>query len=416
MSFKPLNLILVFSAILFSSLSSQASWNPKAYAYGTKAFGQFPGPAGLSEYSRGTMAAVWGGGLREIKYGTDIKPDSAEASLPEFFGKKLKIYIRPAASGRSASDPVGKKIRAPLMVFIPGVFANADEAMAQGMMELFSNLGYHVLLIPNCWSRDYHEALPAQRTEYPNDEANAVLALTKAAIKNLGAEYVDGAYISGESLGALTAAVAYEKDSNSSSPLFTGGATLFWPPIKLTSSINALDSMITSTESIYESKCHSLLKKLKTKFRVWRGKFLTSPTKDEIECAPAVVAQYSFRKELIRLAEKILEVNKAKQKVAPANLTFEDFISHYADRYRSALKPSDAMGYLGYWLRATNPNQFKKIQILTSSDDFVNAGQSWSELSAGLKRDQLIILPWGGHIGPTNHSAFKKLIKYQFKR
>ncbi len=409
-------LALCLFMIALSPQSALAQWNSKAYEFGRRGFGNFPGPSGLSEMSRGTMAAVWGGGLREMKYGDDLVQDEHRIKMPEFFDKKVRVYLRPAYSDPFPGRYEPRRIKAPLLVFIPGIFGDADQAMAQGMMKMFSEMGYHVLLIPNCWSRDYHEALPIERTEYPNDEATAVLALTQWATTVLGSRYVEGAMVAGESLGALTAAVAFQKDAASTNPVFTQGATLMWPPLKLTSSISTLDRMIESTETLYEPKCHSLLKKLKTKFRVWRGKFLTSPTRDEIECAPAVVAHYSFKKELVKLAEKILDARDMKQKVSPIGMDFTNFIERYAHRYRAALKPNDRMGDLGYWIDSTPRAQRSKLRIITSSDDFINAGESWREIASELKSDQILTLSWGGHIGATNHSAFKKLMRYQFKR
>lgn len=409
-------LSLAFLILSLAPLTANAQWNSKAFDYGRKGFGGFPGPSGLSEESRGTMAAVWGGGLREMKYGDDLSQDEHRIKMPEFFDKKVRVYLRPAYSDPFPGRSEPRRIKAPLLVFIPGIFGDADQAMAQGMMKMFSDMGYHVLLVPNCWSRDYHSAVPVERTEYPNDEAVGVLALTQWAMTVLGDRYVEGAMIAGESLGALTAAVAYQKDSQSSRPVFTHGATLMWPPLKLTSSIASLDHMISETQTLYDSKCHSLLKKLKTKFRVWRGKFLTSPTRDEVECAPAVIAHYSFKKELVKLAEKILDVSKVKEKVTPERMNFSRFIGYYANRYRAALDSRDPMGYLSYWIKETDRNQRAKLRVITSSDDFINAGESWSEVSSQLKRDQLLTLSWGGHIGATNHKAFKKLLTYQFKR
>lgn len=410
---------LLTLALLFISLApftAEAQWNEKALSFGRTGFGQFPGPSGLSVEARGTMAAVWGGGLREMKYGDDLSQDEHRLKMPEFFEKKVRVYLRPAYSDPFPGRGEPRRIKAPLLVFIPGIFGDADQPMAQGMMKMFSDMGYHVLLLPNCWSRDYHSAVPLERTEYPNDEAVAVLALTQWATTVLGDRYVEGAMVAGESLGALTAAVAYQKDAASGHPVFTLGATLFWPPLKLTSSIDSLDVMISETQSIYDSKCHSLLKKLKTKFRVWRGKFLTSPTRDEIDCAPAVVAHYSFKKELVKLAEKILDVSRVKEKVAPERMNFSRFITSYAHRYRAALNSGDPMGYLSYWVEKTPRDQRSKLRVITSVDDFVNKGVSWNEVASQLKRDQILTLSWGGHIGATNHKAFKKLLTYQFQR
>jgi predicted alpha/beta-fold hydrolase len=395
-------LLFILWPVLSWSLLAQAGWSPKAISYAERNFGTFPGPQRLNPDQRGAIATVWGGGMRAVRFTEDLRSDEQRIKLPGFFKKELRIHLRAQTK------------KAPLIVIVPGVFADSDDPLAHGAMRWFSKMGYHVLILPNCWSRDFAKARPVFKDEYPSGEANVVIETTKWAIKEIGARNVSDVSLMGESLGALTVSVAYARDSRSRNPIFTGGATMTWPPIKLYAAVTLLDEMMTSTDRLYRSKCHNLIRRLKTKWRILRGKYILDPTEDEIECAPAVVAQYSFRKELIKLAKTIDHVEHLHKDV-PKDLTFRKFIRDYAPRYAAALKETDPYGSLHYWLRQTTSAAIRNVRIVTSEDDFLNDRESWNAPGfLDSPQDELIVAHWGGHIGLTDTKAYEGLMKAQF--
>ncbi len=396
--------LVITAVVLLLPHLANAQWSRQAIDFANSQFGYFPGPQSLPKETRGALASVWGGGMREVRFSEDMHDDEFMLRMPSFFKSELKVFLRTQTH------------KAPLIVVIPGVFANANDAIAKANMKWFSNMGYHVLTLPNCWSVDFAKARPYFKDEYPSGEANVVLQATLWAIeKQIGAQNVTSVQLIGESLGALTAAVVYARDSRSPRPVFNAGATLTWPPIVLHSAMAKLDGMMQVTNQIYQGKCRHLIKQVKTKWRVLRGKYILEPTGDEIECAPAVVAQFSFRKELVKLANEINKSEKLGRQV-PENLTFSTFIHDYAPRYRAALDSSDRYGQLDFWMSTANPSSAAKVRILTSEDDFLNYQQSWDQQGLiASASTQLIVAHWGGHIGLTNTKAYEGFIKTQFQ-
>jgi len=393
---------LLLIAFLFIPAVASASWSARAIDYADRNFGYFPGPRNLTPEQRGAIATVWGGGMRDVRLNEDLHPDEQSIKLPGLFRNEIRVHLR------------SQEKRAPLIVIVPGVFANSDDPIARGATRWFSQMSYHVLTMPNCWSRDFAKADPVYTDEYPSGEAKVVVEVTKWAIKEIGANNITSVSLFGESLGALTAAVVYARDSQQRKPLFTAGATLTWPPIALHDAIGLLDHLMTSTDSLYDSKCHHLIKRLITKWRILRGKYILDPTDDEIECAPAIVAQYSFRHELIKLAKQVNSTRHLHRDV-PKDLTFARFIHEYAPRYAAALKANDEYGSLRYWLNQTSSRAMQNVRILTSEDDFLNDPHDWDTPGfLDSPKDQIIIAHWGGHIGLTDTKAYEGLLKVQF--
>ncbi|MES2855254.1 MAG: hypothetical protein V4692_05300, partial [Bdellovibrionota bacterium] len=345
-------LLAVLSSLLVTFNSpANAQWNQEALDFSAAAFSEFPGPVNLSPIQTGTLATVWGGGSRSFKFSEDLTDLRHDVKIPEFFENELTVYL--------SVNPVTKRPKrgkTPLVVFIPGIFGDSRNVMAQAMIGWFSKMGYHVLTVPNSWSRAYNQSKPRHLLDYPNAEADAILAVTDWAISEIasqqGRRNIGHVHIIGESLGAFTAAVTYAKDSKSANPRYSGGATLLWPPISVTSGISALDSMIASTSPVFESKCRTQFAKLKAKLRVLRGKILREPTIDEIECAASGVAQVAFKMELERLTKSVAEMNGLATPDS-SELNFNRFITGYSKRYSVALDSSNVFNHLDFWIART---------------------------------------------------------------
>ncbi len=396
-------MVRLFIFLLLMPVFAHASWSARALDFAARNFGYFPGPQSLSLEQRGSLATVYGGGMREVRFHEDMQPDEQSVRLPGQFRKSLRVHLR-------AQDH-----RAPLMVIVPGVFSNSDQSIAKMAMKWFSKMGYHVLTVPNCWSRDYMKADPVYTDAYPIGEARVVENLTEWAINEIGVEKITEAHIYGESLGALTAAIVYARDSQLKHPMFAGGATFTWPPIRLYNAIDLLDKSMIETKALYDTKCRHSIKRLKTKWRIMRGKYILQPTADDVECAPSVVAQYSFRKELIKLAEQVNDTQDLHKRVSP-DLTFTRFVRDFAPRYTPAMKADDPYGSLRYWMTQMSSQAREKIRVITSEDDFLNDPRTWAESGfLDSPKDQLILAHWGGHIGLTNTEAYEGLLKVQFE-
>jgi hypothetical protein len=269
--------------------------------------------------------------------------------------------------------------------------------------------------MPNCWSRDFAKADPIFKDEYPSGEARAVEEITEWAINEIGVNNITKVGLFGESLGALTASVVFARDSQLRYPMFTAGATFTWPPVRLYDAIGTLDKTILDTDAIYKSKCHHLIKRLETKWRILRGKFIREPTSDEIQCAPSIVAQYSFRAELFKLAKQVNKTRHLGKTVSP-DITFAKFVHEYEPRYAAALKATDEYGSLRYWMNQTSARARENIRIISSEDDFLNDRRAWDEPGfLDAPHDQLIMAHWGGHIGLTDTKEYEALLKVQFE-
>ncbi|HVK60352.1 MAG TPA: alpha/beta hydrolase [Bdellovibrionales bacterium] len=396
--------ITLFALLLLFSFTVQAGWKLESIQFANQTFAEFPSQQEMTALERASLATLWSGSLRELKSYHGLESYRANAELPEFFAKDVPVYLYEHRS------------KAPLIVFIPGVFGDSNNGAARAILSWFSRMGYHVLTIPNTWSQSFQKAHFLPRHGYPIDEADAVVALTDWAIQQIGARRVSEVHIAGESLGAFSAAVTYARDSQSSQPLFTGGATLLWPPISLVGGIAVLDNMITTTKAEYESQCRAHYKKISSKIRVLRGKVLSAPTSQDIHCATGAIAQEAFKVGLDKLARSVASI-RGFAAVYTRDLDFNRFINSYTPRYASALDQNDEASKLDFWLANTESAQRSNIRILTSQDDFLNTNENWIDsLATGLGEDQVIFTGWGGHIGLTNTTGFKKLLQKEFAR
>ncbi len=406
----------LFILIPFLFLSSaRADWNQNAISFAQQNFSRYPGP---QSPANGFIATLWGGAYREALLGGYIPGYSRPMILPRHFAKPLMAHV--ALSWRK-EGPEHFLRKAPLVVFLPGVFSETESITGKLTVRWFGAMGYHVVILPNPWSRAYQTARPLQVKGYPQDEGSAIRAATRFAIDQMiGADHVTRVEVVGESLGAFTAAVAYGLDTASKHPVFSGGGTFFWPPISIASSIATLDQQIAETRSIYEDQCSSLTTSLTFVFRLLRGLILSAPSATDLACAGPLVVQHSFQRNLVDAANSILEFHPNRLALPrleagwESRMNFTSFIQQLAPQYKAALSFSRPENRLDYWLAMAQANGRREHRVFSSEDDFINARESWRRVRAVSTDRNLIVTSWGGHIGLTSAKQFPIFLGQQF--
>jgi hypothetical protein len=393
--------------LISAPLLASGAWRPEALQYASQRYANSPIDPSLSEEERGMVATLWGGGLRVLNPGPEVRALERLVWDPTRFEKPLKVV----AKTHLIKTTNRYRVKAPLMVFVPGIFSDSGDISGRMTVKWFSELGYHVLVVPNPLGADFLRAHPKRTAAFPQFEASLIRYLVeRAVIEWFGEEYVSTIHISGESLGALIAAATFAEGFKDTKFSFSD-LTLFWPPLSLNQAIHNLDYWISKTGPNYRDHCAPLIENFGFQLRVFFGDFLRSPKPIEKECAPALVTQHGFKANLINTAN----IMRVESGVPPLNddasdrLTFADFIGEFMSE--SAMMEQRAELMLGHWLKlAPNPNW----KLLTSEDDFLNLGMEEQSFLKDSKR--VIRAPWGGHTALTADSGYSTFIRMEFKR
>jgi pimeloyl-ACP methyl ester carboxylesterase len=301
-----------------------------------------------------------------------------------------------------------------LIVFVPGVFSDSGNITGQMTLKWFSEMGYHVLVVPNPLAADYVSAGPRNPYPFPQNEVEFVIEATQRAIFEwIDFEWVTDVHIVGESLGAMVAAATLAQDAQSPRPLFKAGGTFLWPPLSLSHSVNQIDQLINRTQAMYSETCRPMIDNLIFQWRVLQGFVLSNPTELETRCAPSLVGHYAFKQNLINVTQ-VLRKTRGQVPLSAdeqMNLRFADFVRDYS--FSEPMIEQSPLVSLVHWLKKSETAPWR---ILSSFDDFINSGLSWDAVG-DLDPDgsRLVLLPWGGHIGVSALNEFPRFLRQHFK-
>ena len=355
--------------LLVSASAVADGWKPEAIAFARANYTQPP----MADYDAGRdpyIATLWGAASRKARLALAISLYHREIPMPELFDKPVAVEFVQHYGRVLEKDPNNRrnlplvrkfKVKAPLIVFVPGIFADSSDITGQMTIKWFSRMGYHVLIVPNPLGPGYLLAGP-HKTEDPSvDQALFVVEATRYAVqKMIGPEWVSSVALAGESLGAAVAAAAYARDSLETNPIFDNGVSLFWPPISLSHSVANMDEGIVGSLDKYEHQCKGLIENFRFRIRVFFAQILSDPTEEERDCAQSLVMQFGYKGDLLRTT-RIIETgtdpgaSDTDHPLEPVNdwerhLTFSTFIKEVAPFYKQTLDQQNPKNELAHWL------------------------------------------------------------------
>jgi hypothetical protein len=355
------------------------------------------------------MAEVWTDARDQTVRDAHIYTETIEDS--RFATGSFKIALQ---TKRSWFRPE----KAPLMLYLPGLFANMEDHEPMRAAAFYSERGYHVVIPSNPWSEEFLKHQPTFDPGTLDVEADIALTALRFAIQKIGPDNISRVEISGESYGAMLAAIAYAKDRQSAQPMINGNATLFSPPLEMANAIVNLDLGIDNFNSEFDS-CSSVSTLLKVDDACEAHTSQDSMSQEVVDCAAPLV--YSgFHSGLVSAVKLLhsfrptgtIPTEKTALAQWAAQLRFKSLLSEYLPNSETLL--NSGMGNLIYWLAQIDSNSIRKVRILTAEDDFLNTGLTWPVDGSVIWSENLMQIPWGGHAGYMELSSFQDLMNTAF--
>jgi hypothetical protein len=356
-------------------------------------------------FSNPHMAEVWTAVRDESVRDAHIYIHSVEDS--RFATGSFKVALQTKKDGFRAK-------KAPLMLYLPGLFADMQDHESMRSAAFFSERGYHVVIPSNPWSEEFLKHQPKFDPGTVDVEAEVALAALRFAIQKIGQKNISRIEISGESYGAMLAAIAFAKDRASQTPLIDGNATLFSPPLEMVNAIDNLDSGIDKNQSRFDD-CSRVGTLLKVDNECDLHASQDAISQETIRCAAPLV--YSgFHGGLVSAVELFhsfrptgfVPTDKAALKEWKRTLRFKSLLSEYLPASQTLLASGE--GSLFNWLNQLDQDSMKKVRIFTAKDDFLNTGLAWPTDQP----ENLMKISWSGHVGYMELSSFQKLLDTAF--
>lgn len=348
------------------------------------------------------------------KYGIYRDRDFQDKDLAEripvnqVFSYKQKINIGSDDSQAPAESKKEVKL-APLVIFLPGMFNENDDNQNKRFMLDLSKRGHHVATLPNPLSIDFINAKPNYKPGEFLKEAKTLYRGIKRIVlsyKRRGILLNDQVRLLGVSYGALMSAIITALDANDAN-IITMGTTLISPPLNFRKALERLDEYIEETTSEFGGM--GVPGKL---YRFLRVCFTDNFT-HQLKWAKAVTIIAGFQELLVNSIKAWRVVNGLKQDLPFQNpnwektFKFRDYLDWYAPEVEQMLNLPEAE--LHFWVNQARALG-KPIRILAAEDDWLNIPQEWQEFY----REQVIILPNGGHYGFRKLLWFEKFLTLAF--
>ncbi len=377
--------------LAFTSLSSAyGQWKPATIAT-MKA--QTPKAVNLDTPGLGTF---WGGFRRYLPI--THNDGGLESMRSTNFAKgKIDIYVSE------------KKTKAPLYIFMPGIFGQPSRGLTPEMIDHLEAIGGHVLVVPNLLSPPYVLAHP----QYGEDPIALEIQVMEEALnymtKRLG-KRMGRVHVIAESLGTAIGSAWAAYDRTHERRLYD--LTLFSPPLELPLAMVNFDKIIDEHRPAAK-RCSSAFK-LWTMVQNFVFQEYPGPVSAKgKECLGAVVLVDGF----VNAAQKSWQAHvKATKAKGDDPNGFEAFFRQYRPELWKLIEGKDERLSLGHWMTTLKADKSFPLRIMTSSDDFLNGGLDWAafQTTYGLKDEEIIIVPWGGHSGAIGVPEFREILRETF--
>jgi hypothetical protein len=290
---------------------------------------------------------------------------------------------------------------APLMVVLPGMGGDSDDASTMRLFARFKEKGFHVVSIANPWSPSYIANAPRHEPGSVELEAKVILQALRVVVRQLK---IQGPIaITGRSYGGLLAAAVYAVQKEEG--LIRGAVTIMGPPLRLDLGIARFDEMFQDAWDLEDRRvCDlSFLRKLMLGVTTAIYEENRELPLGRAECASALITD-GFHSGLQRAAHAINLRDRSARRV-PARLSMSEFTRDYSPTNYAKIGFSDE-GNLSHWICSISPDARRRLRILAAVDDFLTAGlrPSFQDTLAegcpdGTRFADAVFLPWGGHLG-----------------
>lgn len=328
------------------------------------------------------LATFWGGWRRASKF-TFNNGETILWKSPLFKRKQLPIYISE------------QETKSPLIVFMPGIFGSTDKGLSPMMIDRFEKAGAHVLVVPNLVSTQYVSASPLYDGGIVESEIKVMESALDFALIKLNSK-VTAIHIVAESLGTMVGAAWTSWDTTHKKRI--SSLTLLSPPIDLSVAMKNFDDVINEYRGTM-NKCGEIeiYWKFFTQFLI--REIPTDLTLEEKRCLAGRVLVNGFLEAAQKSYDAHAEVMNLKENLKIAS--FETFFKEYRPEFWTLIENKDDKLKLKTWMSVIRQHSSIPLRLLTSKDDFLNRGLSWSQFleETKLPNDNLIILDWGGHSG-----------------
>lgn len=303
-----------------------------------------------------------------------------------------------------------------MVVYIPGVFVNFDQAASKSMVRRFLKNRQHVMYFPNPIGTDHINAGFRGAPGNFMKEAKAFYLIFKKFLSDLKSKGFDinNIKIAGGSYGALIAAIMLEMDSRDSKLI--NQVTLFSPPFNFLRSFERLDKYIDVLQNQY-----SLFPLSSNLITALKGCKVRKLSQKKLDKLAGIVIYHGIQSSLVDSVfayEKHMEID----------LTPGSFFGWIRTRYRNwrrevktiplisthmiDFKKYFKLPYvsLKHWLDKAKENNPKiDLLVITTEDDFIN------DLYSIPNDSNYVIFKNGGHLGYYSLPWFDKLFELRFR-
>jgi hypothetical protein len=308
-------------------------------------------------------------------------------------------------------------LKAPLIVFLSGLFGNLDDSVARNTVDAILSAQVHILAFPNPWSPSYREGNPSAKPGQIETEAKVVREALRRAIARIGPENISQVSLVAVSYGAFLGTSVAALDERSERPLIDGTVTLFSPPLDLSAAGFAFDRGFKRYQELASCQKRSLLSYYWDYYRARNDHDLTAQDRD---CADYLLFG-EFHDYLVQLARQLHEQDGVGEIPDPVldpaayrrwqlELTFKKFATEFL---QESIPDPDHLPPDRQWAtwaqRLTPALRTSRLRVFASQDDFLNLPGAWSAkpIQAALPSEALLLIDWGGHYGYSQLSEFK---------
>ena len=347
-----------------------------------------------SQLKNPVVATFWGA-FKRFKDFTHNDGDVIKLKTSLFRSGNIDIYLSQ------------KKERSPLYVFMPGIFGGLKRGLTPQMIDRLESLNGHVLVVPNFLSPEYMHSHPLYGGDPIHLEVQVMEEALSYALSQLGPR-VSQIEVIAESLGTAIGAAWVAWDFDHLKRLTS--LTMLWPPLNLAHAMKNFDQLIL-THHKFVNNC-SIIDKTWVFLREFAFKeFPESLQADEEKCLGVMVLIDGFLKNSKR-SWKIFADENGLVEIEPES--FEEFFKTYRGELWRVLTKKQFVVQLPYWMKLIRQNKQFPIRIMTSQNDFLNQGLSWSDFKNEfhLTDSELLIFPWGGHSGPIGLEDFTEILRF----
>ncbi len=340
------------------------------------------------------VSTLWGG-YRRFKLFNHNQGEIVDFHSPLYKTGKLKIYFR-----QTNSDEI--------VVFMPGIFGSIEKGLTPQMIDQIEKTNVNLLVLPNMLSQEHIEAQP----QYSNDPLLTEVLIHEAAldkiIKVLNRKNIK-IHIVAESLGSIIGSAWANYDQSHRKRL--SSLTLLWPPLELPLAMKNFDQVVTDHKEA-SKRCGPIKKAWLLFSELYLNEFPSNLSIENEKCLGSIVLIDGFMSKASQSWESYAKVSGQSSNLSPHS--FEDFFRSYRKEIWNLIEQKHESTKLETWLKNINGPFKNSITIFTSQNDFLNSGIDLEKfkMNIGLKNEQFIVFPWGGHSGPMGIDNFYKIIEY----